>query len=78
MHRLQDQGLLEGSWRPAEAGPDRKYYRLTAKGRRALEAEKRQWLRVHEALSALWGPGLVAGPVAGPAAGLSLASLSPA
>ena len=32
----------------------RKYYRLTELGRRELEAEKEQWLSVHQALSRLW------------------------
>lgn len=56
LHRLENRGYLESTWRPADAGPRRKYYRLTARGRRALEAEKRQWLTVHHALESLWGP----------------------
>lgn len=56
LHRLENRGLLESTWRPAEAGPRRKYYRLTARGYKALENEKRQWLTVHLALESLWGP----------------------
>ena len=56
LHSLESKGLLESFWEPAEAGPDRKYYRLTARGAGALETEKRQWLRVHEARTELWGP----------------------
>lgn len=56
LHSLENGGLLESFWRAAEAGPDRKYYRLTRKGRQALQAEKRQWMSVHEALMKLWGP----------------------
>jgi PadR family transcriptional regulator, regulatory protein PadR len=56
LHSLENKGLLESFWREAEAAPKRKYYRLTKKGYKALEAEKRQWLSVHEALTALWGP----------------------
>lgn len=56
LHGLENDGLLESFWQPADAGPDRKYYRLTAKGEQALAAEKQQWLRVHHALASLWGP----------------------
>jgi len=57
LHRLEGKGLLESFWRDAGPGPDRKYYRLTAKGRKALATEKQQWMSVHEALIKLWGPG---------------------
>lgn len=56
LHSLENDGLLESTWRDADAGPRRKYYRLTPAGERALAREKRDWLRVHEALTHLWGP----------------------
>lgn len=56
LHSLENDGLLEATWREAEAGPRRKYYRLTSKGEKALAAERRQWLDVHTALTKLWGP----------------------
>lgn len=55
LHRLESEGLLVASWRTAENGRRRKYYALTARGREALEAEKRQWLRVDGVLAQLWG-----------------------
>ena len=55
LHSLENEGLLEATWREAEAGPRRKYYRLTAKGEQALASERRQWLDVHAALAKLWG-----------------------
>ena len=61
LHRLETKGLIEAFWRPPESGPRRKYYRLTDKGRRALEVEKRQWLDVHALLLKLWGPELAYG-----------------
>lgn len=66
LHGLENEDLLEAFWRDAEAGPRRKYYRLTPKGERALAAERRQWLRVHGALVKLWAanpgtPGLAPG-----------------
>lgn len=56
LHSLENDGLLESFWQEADNAPRRKYYRLTKRGYRALEVEKRQWFKVHEALTALWGP----------------------
>ena len=56
LHSLENKGLLESFWLSSEEGPRRKYYRLTAKGVKVLEKEKRQWLDVHAALMQLWGP----------------------
>lgn len=58
LHRLETKGLISAQWRPSQAGPRRKYYHLTDKGRRILEVEKRQWLDVHALLVKLWGPEL--------------------
>jgi PadR family transcriptional regulator PadR len=43
LHRLEEQGLLDATWREGGPGPRRRYYRLTAKGRRALDAQLREW-----------------------------------
>lgn len=55
LHRLEDEGLVTSAWRVSESGRRRKYYDLTPKGRTALEAERRQWLRVDAILAQLWG-----------------------
>lgn len=56
LHSLENKGLLESEWHAPQGGPRRKYYRLTPKGRQALEREKKQWLDVHQALTQLWNP----------------------
>jgi PadR family transcriptional regulator PadR len=43
LHNLEQNGLLKAVWRSGDAGPRRKYYRLTAKGRRQAQAKRRQW-----------------------------------
>ncbi len=58
LHRLETRGLIEAHWQASESGPRRKYYRLTDKGYRAVEVEKRQWLDVHAVLLKLWSPEL--------------------
>lgn len=55
LHRLEDEDLIASTWRTAESGRRRKYYKLTPKGVKALEAERKQWLRVDAVLAQLWG-----------------------
>lgn len=43
LHRLEEQGLLEATWRNGGPGPRRRYYRLTATGEHALDAQLREW-----------------------------------
>jgi len=43
LYRLEEKKLISARWRLAENGRERKYYRLTAKGRKALAANLNQW-----------------------------------
>jgi PadR family transcriptional regulator PadR len=43
LHNLEQSGLLKAVWRSGGSGPPRKYYSLTAKGRRQAQAKRRQW-----------------------------------
>lgn len=56
LHSLENSGLLKSEWRSVENAPRRKYYKLTAKGEKALAVERQQWMDVHSALMELWGP----------------------
>lgn len=56
LHRLEKERLVISQWKISEEGRYRKYYSLTNLGREELEAEKRQWLSVHSALTKLWKP----------------------
>ena len=42
LHALEDRGLIESYTRP-EQGRERRYYRLTTAGRRALTDKEEQW-----------------------------------
>ena len=55
LRRLESQKLVRSKWMISENGRKRKYYSLTTKGRKALNAERQQWLTVHSALSKIWG-----------------------
>ena len=51
LHRLEDRGFLYGEWKATETGRDAKFYTLTRKGRRHLDAEVRNWEQVQEAVT---------------------------
>ena len=48
LHRLEDRGLLAAEWEETDTGREAKIYALTAKGRRHLEAETRNWHELSE------------------------------
>ncbi len=54
LHRLQKRGFIASRWGKGEGGPRRRYYRLTAKGKAALEKQREQWKVVNETLDQLW------------------------
>src|SRR5262249_44980335 len=41
--RLEEKKLIKGRWVEPSGGPRRRYYRLTAHGRKFLEAERNTW-----------------------------------
>ena len=51
LHRLKTTGLLKAEWAMSENNRRAKYYGLTAKGRRQLAEEERNWERVAEGVS---------------------------
>jgi transcriptional regulator len=56
LHRLENQGFLKAEWRDTASGREAKFYRLTAKGRRRLEAEVAEWRELATAISLIIGP----------------------
>jgi len=46
LHRLEQQGFIDGEWMVSPAGRRAKSYRLTATGKRQLAAEKKAWARI--------------------------------
>ncbi|MBL8892027.1 MAG: helix-turn-helix transcriptional regulator [Planctomycetaceae bacterium] len=54
LHRLEQEKLIVGFWKEAENGRQRRYYRTSAAGKKALEKERIQWQTVHSTLTALW------------------------
>jgi PadR family transcriptional regulator, regulatory protein PadR len=50
LHRLEDRGWLQAEWRESETGREAKFYSLTRKGRRQMDAEVAEWERLCEAV----------------------------
>ena len=55
LHQMERAGLLTAEWREGETGRARKYYSLTAKGRRHAESKRRQWEAISAAMRAILG-----------------------
>lgn len=48
--RLRRDGLVSTTWEESPSGPPRRYYRLTARGRKALDEFVREWQRFRDAV----------------------------
>lgn len=65
LHGLEQRGRVESSVRQADGaapGKPRRYYHITDAGRRELEKQQAEWVRLSGAVNAVLG---AAGPVAG-------------
>ncbi|MEZ5399390.1 MAG: PadR family transcriptional regulator [Bryobacteraceae bacterium] len=51
LHRLEQEGWIEGGWRESAEGRRVRSYSLTRDGRRQLAVEKKTWARVVEAMT---------------------------
>jgi PadR family transcriptional regulator, regulatory protein PadR len=51
LHRLEDRGWLKADWKNTETGREAKFYALTRKGQKQLEAEVLNWERLSDAVS---------------------------
>ena len=56
LHRLRKQGLVEAEWKTTENKQRARYYRLTAKGRKALARKESRWNRMVEAIARVMRP----------------------
>lgn len=54
LHRMEKENFIRSQWKISTNGRRRKYYRLTESGKKELEKERNQWMKVHKMLSRLW------------------------
>jgi|SRR5579862_1323735 len=50
LHRLEYRGLLAAEWKKTDTNREAKFYRLTRKGARQLDADAASWQRLAEAV----------------------------
>ena len=55
LYRLEKRGWIEGRWVEKANQRRRRYYRLTAEGRRVLAAQRRNWREFVEAIARVTG-----------------------
>lgn len=51
LHRLELRGLLKAEWGSSDNNRRAKFYRLTAEGRKRLDAESQRWARLTAAVA---------------------------
>jgi PadR family transcriptional regulator, regulatory protein PadR len=51
LHRLEDRGWVKAEWKESDTGREAKFYALTAKGRKQLEAEVTNWAQISDAVA---------------------------
>lgn len=54
LHRMDRLGFVKTRWETSRSGRRRKYYRISGRGRRQLELQRRQWQVVNDTLRAVW------------------------
>ncbi len=53
LSKLRREGLVDYAWQESEAGPPRKYYRLTSAGQAQLAELDDYWVRINKTISEL-------------------------
>ena len=56
LSKMRRDGLLDYEWKESEAGPPRKYYQLTPKGREQLAETLDYWNSINETVKKLGQP----------------------
>ena len=55
LYRLEEQGLIEGRWKRSSKRQERKYYHITERGERLLEAKMAEWTSFSTAVNSVLG-----------------------
>lgn len=56
LHRLEKEGSIKSKWVMENEARPRKYYEITASGKKALAVEMEQWIQVNSVIERLWNP----------------------
>jgi len=50
LHRLEKEGYIKSEWKVSKSGRDRRYYKVTPKGRASMIAQKDKWGKMVKAV----------------------------
>lgn len=53
LHRMEQDGWISAAWRPTENNRRARYYELTAKGRKQLEQEEKNWQKLMQGVASV-------------------------
>lgn len=56
LRRMEKEGFIQSQWKISDGSRHRRYYKLTDLGKEELMKERKQWMKVHNALKKLWKP----------------------
>lgn len=54
LHRMERKGWIKSRWVEGDTGRKRKYYALKHDGKKAHNAHRDEWLKVHGVLAGIW------------------------
>lgn len=54
LKKMEAKQWIESSWKTADTGRERKYYKLTSEGKKELEEQYSQWNFINELIEKLW------------------------
>jgi PadR family transcriptional regulator len=56
LRKLENDGLIQGSWKRLDSGQERRYYRITARGRDVLRKKLAMWQNFNTAMGLIFSP----------------------
>lgn len=54
LKKMETKEWIEGNWKKADSGRERRYYAITEKGKQELEAQYSQWNFINDLIHKLW------------------------
>jgi transcriptional regulator len=54
LKKLEEKGFISSKWYTGENERERKYYKITSKGKKQLAKEKESWQSINQILQQLW------------------------
>lgn len=55
LYKLEEQGFVKSKRKPTPSGKERRYYKITDKGVKHLEASKKTWIETSQAIGQVLG-----------------------